>query len=98
MPKGRTPKPVEELKKAGTYRKDRHAARDAGDRGRGQREPLARTTLYSGPANCFQRRGDVSLGGHTDGSLPGLDQRALTVPGMARVTWTNPPPGGEECR
>ena len=62
-----------------------------------QRDPLARTTLYSGPANCFQRRGDVSLGGHSDGSLPGLDQRALTVPGMARVVWANPPPGGETC-
>jgi len=31
MPKGRTPKPVEEHKKAGTYRRDRHAARDSGE-------------------------------------------------------------------
>ena len=31
MPKGRTPKTVEEHKKAGTYRKDRHAARAVGE-------------------------------------------------------------------
>ncbi|HRW25565.1 MAG TPA: hypothetical protein P5298_14245 [Spirochaetia bacterium] len=31
MPKGRTPKTVEEHKKAGTYRKDRHAARASGE-------------------------------------------------------------------
>ena len=63
-----------------------------------QRDPLARTAIFSGPANCFQRRGDLSLGGRNGGTLPGLDQRALTVPGMGRVVWTEPPPGGEQCR
>lgn len=63
-----------------------------------QREPLARTAIFTGPADCFQRRGDLSFGGRNDGSLPGLDQRALTVPGMARVEWTSPPSGGEACR
>lgn len=60
------------------------------------RDPLARTAILSGPANCFQRRGDASFMGR-EMSLPGLDQRALTVPGMARVEWANPPPGGEPC-
>lgn len=63
-----------------------------------QRDPFARTALLSGPADCFQRRGDASFGDGRDGTLPGLDQRVLTVPGMARVSWTNPPPGDEECR
>lgn len=63
-----------------------------------QREPLARTAIFSGPANCFQRYGDASFGGDRDGTLPGLDQRALTVPGMARTFWNDPPPGGETCR
>jgi len=31
MPKGRTPKTIEEHKKAGTYRKDRHASRAVGE-------------------------------------------------------------------
>ena len=49
-----------------------------------QRAPLARKALLTGPANQFQREGM--------GSLPGIDQRVLAVPGMARVEWTNPPP------
>ena len=63
-----------------------------------QRDPLTRTALLSGPANCFQRRGDASFEGERDGTFPGLDQRVLTVPGLARLEWTNPPPGGETCR
>ena len=49
-----------------------------------QRAPLARKALLSGPANQFQREGM--------GSLPGLNVRVLTVPGMASIEWTNPPP------
>ena len=49
-----------------------------------QRAPLARKALLSGPANQFQREGM--------GSLPGINQRVLAVPGMSRVEWTNPPP------
>jgi len=49
-----------------------------------QRSPLARKALLTGPANQFQREGM--------GSLPGIDQRVLAVPGMGRVEWTNPPP------
>jgi len=52
--------------------------------GRVQREPLARTAILSGPADRFQREGV--------GSLPGLDERVLAVPGMGRARWTNPPP------
>lgn len=63
-----------------------------------QREPLARTAIFAGPANCFQRYGDASFGGHRDGTLPGLEQRALSVPGMGRVIWNDPPPGDESCR
>jgi hypothetical protein len=54
-----------------------------------QRDPLARTALLSGPADCFQRRGL--------GSLPGIDARVRAIHGIARVEWTNPPPEGE-CR
>lgn len=49
-----------------------------------QRAPLARKALLTGPANQFQREGM--------GSLPGINQRVLAVPGMSRVEWTNPPP------
>lgn len=49
--------------------------------GRVQREPLARTALLSGTADQFQREGL--------GSLPGIDERALSVPGMGRVRWTD---------
>lgn len=49
-----------------------------------QRSPLARKALLTGPANQFQREGM--------GSLPGINQRVLAVPGMSRVEWTNPPP------
>ena len=49
-----------------------------------QRSPLARKALLTGPANQFQREGM--------GSLPGINQRVLAVPGMGRVEWTNPPP------
>jgi hypothetical protein len=52
--------------------------------GRVQREPLARTAILSGPADRFQREGQ--------GSFPGLDERILAVPGIARLEWTNPPP------
>ena len=49
-----------------------------------QRSPLARKARLSGPANRFQRDGM--------GSMPGLTQRVLAVPGMGSVEWTNPPP------
>ena len=49
-----------------------------------QRSPLTRKALLTGPANQFQREGM--------GSLPGINQRVLAVPGMSRVEWTNPPP------
>lgn len=49
-----------------------------------QRSPLARKALLTGPANQFQREGM--------GSLPGINQRVLAVPGMSRVEWTNPAP------
>ncbi len=49
--------------------------------GRMQREPLARTAILSGPADQFQREGM--------GSLPGIDERVLAIPGMARIEWTN---------
>jgi hypothetical protein len=49
-----------------------------------QREPLSRRAILSGPADRFQREGV--------GSLPGLDERVLSIPGMGRVEWTNPPP------
>lgn len=54
-----------------------------------QREPLARTAILSGPADCFQRNGLGSFGG--------IDSRVRTIPGMGRVEWANPPPEGE-CR
>jgi hypothetical protein len=54
-----------------------------------QRDPLARTAILTGPADCFQRRGL--------GSLRGIDGRVLTIPGMGRVEWSNQPPEGE-CR
>ena len=54
-----------------------------------QREPLARTALLSGPADCFQRNGL--------GSLDGIDGRVLSIPGMGRAEWTNQAPEGE-CR
>jgi len=49
--------------------------------GRVQRDPLARTAILSGPADQFQREGM--------GSMPGINRRVLTVPGMARYEWTN---------
>jgi len=49
-----------------------------------QRAPLARRAILSGPADRFQREGV--------GSLPGLDERVLSIPGVGRVEWTNPPP------
>ena len=49
-----------------------------------QRDPLTRTAILAGPANRFQREGQ--------GSLPGLDERVLSVPGIARIEWANPPP------
>jgi hypothetical protein len=48
------------------------------------REPLSRRAILTGPADRFQREGQ--------GSLPGIDERVLAVPGMGRVEWTNPPP------
>jgi hypothetical protein len=50
-----------------------------------QREPLARVALLSGEANDFQRQGM--------GSFPGIDDRMLTIPGMAAIRW-NDEPGG----
>jgi hypothetical protein len=52
--------------------------------GRMRRDPLARIAILSGPADRFQREGQ--------GSLPGIDERVLAVPGMGRVEWANPPP------
>jgi hypothetical protein len=49
-----------------------------------QRDPLARKALLSGPADKFQREGQ--------GSLLGLDRLVLSIPGMSRIEWTNPPP------
>ena len=49
--------------------------------GRMQREPLARAAILSGPANQFQREGT--------GSLLGIDERVMLIPGMARFEWTN---------
>jgi OOP family OmpA-OmpF porin len=70
-------------------------ARIPGLAGHVQREPLARTAVLSGPADCFQRTGVFKSGKATD--VPGLDQQVLAIPGMGRVEWTNPPPEGE-CR
>lgn len=49
-----------------------------------QRSPLARKAVLSGPADQFQREGQ--------GSLPGLNQRVLNVPGISRIEWSNTPP------
>jgi hypothetical protein len=46
-----------------------------------QRDPLARKAILSGPADQFQRDGM--------GSLPGIDERVLSIPGMGRIEWTN---------
>lgn len=48
--------------------------------GRMQREPLARKAILSGPADQFQREGM--------GSLPGIDERVLSIPGIGRIEWT----------
>ena len=53
----------------------------AGVFGQMERQPLARKALLSGPANQFQREGQ--------GSLPGLDQRVLAIPGMGGLDWTD---------
>lgn len=63
--------------------------------GRMQREPLSRTALLSGPADCFQRTGTFASGKSTE--VPSIDDRVLAIPGMGRVEWTNPAPEGE-CR
>ena len=44
-----------------------------------QRDPLARVALLSGEANEFQR--------HGMGSFPGINDRMLTIPGMAAIRW-----------
>jgi hypothetical protein len=49
--------------------------------GRMQREPLARTAILSGQADRFQREGM--------GSLPGIDERVMMIPGMGRFEWTD---------
>jgi hypothetical protein len=49
--------------------------------GRMQREPLARTAILSGKADPFQREGM--------GSLPGIDDRVMMIPGMGRFEWTD---------
>jgi hypothetical protein len=45
-----------------------------------EREPLARKAIVSGTADQFQREGM--------GSLPGIDERVLSIPGMGRMEWT----------
>ena len=54
-----------------------------------QRDPMARTAILSGPADCFQRNGLGSYGG--------IDARVLTIPGIRRVEWTNEAPNAP-CR
>jgi hypothetical protein len=56
----------------------------AGVNVRMQRAPLRRTAILSGPANDFQRNGM--------GSLPGLNQRVASVPGIGGVEWADDPP------
>jgi hypothetical protein len=51
-----------------------------------QRDPLRREAILSGPANDFQREGQ--------GLFPGINDRILTVPGVAGVTWTDSGPAG----
>ena len=46
-----------------------------------EREPLARKAILAGPADQFQREGM--------GSLPGIDERVLSIPGMGRIEWAN---------
>lgn len=66
------------------------AQRVPGTTGHMQRDPFAaRTAILTGPADCFQRGGLGSMGG--------IDDRIRTIPGIARVEWTNPPPEGA-CR
>jgi hypothetical protein len=56
-------------------------ARLAGVTGRMERAPLARKAILSGPVDQFQREGL--------GSLPGIDGRVLSIPGMGRIEWTD---------
>ena len=43
------------------------------------RDPLRREAILSGPANDFQREGM--------GQLPGINDRILAIPGVARLRW-----------
>ncbi len=52
-----------------------------GVKGQMQRQPLARKAILSGSVDEFQREGM--------GSLPGIDERVLAIPGMGRIEWTN---------
>ena len=56
------------------------AARLPGVTARMEREPLARKAILSGKVDRFQREGM--------GSLPGIDERVLAIPGMGRIEWT----------
>lgn len=72
---------------AGIDRAAQAVVRDAGITGvtlAMERDPLSRRARLDGPADRFQREGQ--------GSLPGLDDRLLTVPGLRAVEWTAPPP------
>jgi hypothetical protein len=50
------------------------------------RAPLARRVLLAGPADAFQREGQ--------GLFPGLNDRILSIPGIAALAWADEPAGG----
>lgn len=56
-------------------------ARLPGVTGRMERDPLARKAILAGTVDQFQREGM--------GSLPGIDERVLSIPGMGRIEWTD---------
>ena len=50
------------------------------------RAPLARRAQLSGPADTFQREGQ--------GLFPGLNDRILSIPGIAALAWADETAGG----